>query len=261
MEKIFLILGVIMFFAMAGLVFAALDQLPHGLIDNAIVLGCLSLFVGFLFLIDLSDPLQTHSTEQTQTDNVEIIENTHAKHFSKHTTTHEMVNLPNGRIHEDMKKEIHIETQVLPSRQTPVFAKVNSGPEKRILTQDDFQESQIKNNQMVYYKSGYDSPPPSLVKRQSQYTTYQENHGYLNDQNQYNKSSQEQYKTTYVQGSVVDDGNFILKSKTECCSRNRNQVEPSSPSSPGYVANIAKMWERRSRSKSPKPFYGLQTNV
>lgn len=50
------------------MVFAALDQVPHQLVDNSIILGCLSFLVAFLFLIDLADPLGRRRTENTQTN-------------------------------------------------------------------------------------------------------------------------------------------------------------------------------------------------
>lgn len=55
---------------MGGLVLAAIDQVPHALIDNAIVMGLLSFLVAFIFLIDLSDPLPMRrvSTVQTETN-------------------------------------------------------------------------------------------------------------------------------------------------------------------------------------------------
>lgn len=67
-EKIFLTLGMLMFLIMGGLVLAAIDQVPHALIDNAIVMGLLSFLVAFIFLIDLSDPLPMRRTSHVQTN-------------------------------------------------------------------------------------------------------------------------------------------------------------------------------------------------
>lgn len=61
-----------------GLVFASIDQVPDELIDNAIVLGCLSFFVAFLFLIDVSEKMDKRRTDATQTDTSSI-----DRHFSK----------------------------------------------------------------------------------------------------------------------------------------------------------------------------------
>ncbi|XP_046660812.1 uncharacterized protein LOC124354418 [Homalodisca vitripennis] len=50
----FLVLGCIMFLIVGGLCLAAIDQVPHHLVDNAIVLGVLSIITGLLFLLDLA---------------------------------------------------------------------------------------------------------------------------------------------------------------------------------------------------------------
>ncbi|XP_031632508.1 putative cyclin-dependent serine/threonine-protein kinase DDB_G0272797/DDB_G0274007 isoform X2 [Contarinia nasturtii] len=68
-EKIFLIVGMLCFFAMGGIVLAAFDQVPWELHDNSIILGCLSFFVALVMLYDLSDPMARHVTDTTQTDN------------------------------------------------------------------------------------------------------------------------------------------------------------------------------------------------
>lgn len=59
----------IFFCVSGGLVFAAFDQVPSDLHDNAIVLGCLSFFVSLLILIDLADPMARHISDTTQTEN------------------------------------------------------------------------------------------------------------------------------------------------------------------------------------------------
>lgn len=58
-----------MFLIMGALVLAAIDQVPHALIDNAIIMGLLSFLVAFIFLIDLSDPLpMRRRTSHVQTN-------------------------------------------------------------------------------------------------------------------------------------------------------------------------------------------------
>lgn len=53
---------------LGALVLASIDQVPEDLIDNAIVLGCLSFFVAFVFLIDMSEKMGKHRSDATQTD-------------------------------------------------------------------------------------------------------------------------------------------------------------------------------------------------
>lgn len=77
-----------------GLVLASIDQIPEDLIDNAIVLGCLSFFVAFLFLIDMSEKMGNagkRRSDATQTDTNSI-----DRHFTKSqsmTTLNSQANL------------------------------------------------------------------------------------------------------------------------------------------------------------------------
>lgn len=74
--------------------FASIDQIPEDLIDNAIVLGCLSFLVAFLFLIDMSEKMGTagkRRSDATQTDTSSI-----DRHFTKSqsmTTLNSQANL------------------------------------------------------------------------------------------------------------------------------------------------------------------------
>lgn len=61
------------------MLFAAIDQVPSDLHDNAIILGCLSFFVAFLFLIDLGDPMGRKRSGATQTDTNSIDRNDQSK--------------------------------------------------------------------------------------------------------------------------------------------------------------------------------------
>lgn len=70
---------------------ASIDQIPDDLIDNAIVLGCLSFFVAFIFLIDLSERMGKRRSDATQTD-TSSIDRHHAKSQSL-TTLNSQANL------------------------------------------------------------------------------------------------------------------------------------------------------------------------
>lgn len=61
---------------------ASIDQVPDDLIDNAIVLGCLSFFVAFLFLIDMSEKMGKRRSDATQTDSSSI-----DRHYTKSLST------------------------------------------------------------------------------------------------------------------------------------------------------------------------------
>lgn len=51
-----------------GLVLSAFDQVPSDLHINAIILTCLSFFVGLMMLLDLADPMARYISDMTQTD-------------------------------------------------------------------------------------------------------------------------------------------------------------------------------------------------
>ncbi|XP_076273701.1 uncharacterized protein LOC143204775 isoform X1 [Rhynchophorus ferrugineus] len=55
-ELVFLGVGSILFIVIGSLCFAAIDSVPADLIDNAAVLGTLSLVTGALFLLDMGSP-------------------------------------------------------------------------------------------------------------------------------------------------------------------------------------------------------------
>ncbi len=79
-----------------GLVFAAFDQVPSDLHDNAIILGCLSFFVALLILIDLADPMARHTSDTTQTENI-LQNNGHIANPTNPTATSPL-KIPNGGI-------------------------------------------------------------------------------------------------------------------------------------------------------------------
>lgn len=58
----------LLFLIMGLIVLASIDQIPFGLIDNAIILGLMSILVAFIFLVDLSDPLAMRRRSTTQTE-------------------------------------------------------------------------------------------------------------------------------------------------------------------------------------------------
>jgi len=85
-EKFFLGLGALLFIIVGSLIYASLDSVPTGLVDNAAVLGTLALVTGLLFLLDigLSRPKrprteQLHKATQTDTasSSVDLLDKVH----------------------------------------------------------------------------------------------------------------------------------------------------------------------------------------
>ncbi|CAG9773999.1 unnamed protein product [Ceutorhynchus assimilis] len=56
MERILLGVGAVLFIALGSLAFASIDSVPPKLVDNAAILGTLSVLTGALFLLDMGGP-------------------------------------------------------------------------------------------------------------------------------------------------------------------------------------------------------------
>ncbi|XP_025836449.1 uncharacterized protein LOC112906475 [Agrilus planipennis] len=67
-EIVLLGIGIILFVILGSLEFAALDSVPHDLVDNAAILGCFSLATAILFLIDLAGPRKKDTKESIKTE-------------------------------------------------------------------------------------------------------------------------------------------------------------------------------------------------
>ncbi|CAH1973780.1 unnamed protein product [Acanthoscelides obtectus] len=72
-EYILLGVGAVLFIALGSLSYAALDSVPPDLVDNAAVVGTVSLVTAGLFLLDMAGPKAKKPTEPTQTKTKRII--------------------------------------------------------------------------------------------------------------------------------------------------------------------------------------------
>ncbi|GLV34936.1 uncharacterized protein CBL_09416 [Carabus blaptoides fortunei] len=124
MERLFLGLGAILFIVLGGLEFAALDSVPPDLVDNAAVLGTLSIIAGILFLMDLAAPRLKDSNKQSQT-----AAHLQLKPLDLTPVLHEMENgsfreTPlNG--HTRNEAELPAELPIEMEKHSPVFSRVN----------------------------------------------------------------------------------------------------------------------------------------
>lgn len=253
-----------MFFAMGGLVLAALDQVPSGLHDNAIILGVLSFIVGFLFLYDLSDPLRSTTSEMTQTIpeqprellQIETKLPTQTIGIPAPLSIEERLMIDEGRL-SPQNVEI-VKKNILPIRQTPrVIDESDIIKIHRPKSNPNLQQTTPKQPQ---WKEEF---RPKSVHYEMQ-EAYRDNRGFIEDHTRGRSGSSGgfQPRSSYMKGSVVDQGNFILKKNEICCNhRSRNHLRDDGPMTPGFVANTARLWERRTRSTSSNDILGLQTNV
>lgn len=158
-----------------GLVLASIDQVPDELIDNAIVLGCLSFFVAFVFLIDMSEKMGKRRTDSTQTDTSSI-----DRHFTKSqsmTTINSQANLmdsdDNGKNRDSMRStntQREISTQQTQQNQQSLNPFVNH-------QQNGEQRHQPLSHEQsfhVHYPEG--SQPPQSIRSTQHFptTTYSE---------------------------------------------------------------------------------------
>lgn len=258
-------MGVILFFAMGGLVLAAIDQVPSNLIDNAIVLGCLSFFVGLLFLIDISDPLRVTDNEATQTD-AERENLTPIEIQAKNTQSMQTVGVPapvsiEERLNiDESAKEINvIETNVLPSRQMP---RVIKEPDAIQIPKHSQNRYTIHAPSNVHWHDYDVESIPNYVKGDAKQV--QDNRGFIDEgiqqhlaphhyQPQYTRQqsqpvfnrSREQTRqpyrkshsvenfenlpqSSYLRGPEVDHNNIVMHqhNKDSCCSHRHRHQQP-----------------------------------
>ncbi|CAO1412118.1 unnamed protein product [Diamesa tonsa] len=277
-EKFFLAVGMLMFFGVGGLVFASIDQVPDDLIDNAIILGCLSFIVAFLFLIDLTDPMGKRKAGSTQTnatdENDSRINKQHQKQLististvdeqlqqQQHQQNYHSYN-PQNQHQQHQQRQVYpsqyvseefVQTQTLPTVQQPIFAKVKqptilnhfeTEPYKKILNRSTQQPPQHQQQHQQYSSVAH--------KRYQDPPNFNDNMSYAEDFDTRNKQ-------TYFPAQKVDQGKMIIrdysKQKSEppkCnCNEQHEQTDEDNEESPiksGYVSHVAKLWDNRMRS-------------
>lgn len=156
---------------------ASIDQVPEELIDNAIVLGCLSFFVAFVFLIDLSEKMAKRRTDATQTDSNSI-----DRHYSKSlsmTTINSQANLVesdenNRRNRESMRSNLR--QPDMNSQQTNPFVEQQPVSEpQRLVAHNGAAQQQTQPHQQQqfteYHDQGFHSQPHSIHSTQQFPTT------------------------------------------------------------------------------------------
>ena len=88
--------------SLGSLEFAALDSVPQDLVDNAAVIGTLSLVTAALFLLDMGGPKARKTAQQVQTP---------PRSISKPVETQQIYNIEKDGEHEKMQTQTQ-ETQV-----------------------------------------------------------------------------------------------------------------------------------------------------
>lgn len=152
-------------FPSGGIVFASIDQVPHDLIDNAIVFGCLSFFVAFVFLIDMSEKMGKRRSNATQTD-TSSIDRHHTKSLSS-TTINSQANLidsdESNRRNRDSMRQSNGQRNGS-SQQTGAQVQQSMNPfVNPPIANDQRQQSSQEQSFTDYH---HDSQPPSMHQTQ-----------------------------------------------------------------------------------------------
>ncbi|KAJ3645961.1 hypothetical protein Zmor_023577 [Zophobas morio] len=95
-EFVLLGVGTILFIVLGSLEFAALDSVPQDLVDNAAVIGTLSLVTAALFLLDMGGPKARKTAQQVQTP---------PRSISKPVETQQIYNIEKDGEHEKMQTQ------------------------------------------------------------------------------------------------------------------------------------------------------------
>lgn len=126
---------------------ASIDQIPDDLIDNAIVLGCLSFFVAFVFLIDLSEKMGKRRSDATQTDTSSI-----DRHYAKSqslTTLNSQANLMDSEETNRKNRESMRSTNVRTENSQQEFSQTQQ-------SSNPFVNNQHSSSQTPQHFSGQD---------------------------------------------------------------------------------------------------------
>ena len=159
--------------SLGGLVFASIDQVPDDLIDNAIILGCLSFVVAFLFLIDLTDPLGKRKTGSTQTNAIDEDTRTNKQHQKQLISTISTVDSAANLIDSEDRLDSRFQPQTLPLQPQQKDSHLQ---EHKSLTNNDQKQQQPPfesfippvQNQQQQRQSFHSYIPPEQLQHQQQ---------------------------------------------------------------------------------------------
>ncbi|CRK98012.1 CLUMA_CG011381, isoform A [Clunio marinus] len=265
-----------MFFGVGGLVFASIDQVPSELIDNAIVLGCLSFFVAALFLVDMSEKMGKRRSDATQTDSSSI--DRHNKSQSMTTLSsqaHLMDSDGNdGKNRDSMRSardalSMHSSNPFMNNKEKQEHG-FNSQPQSMHYPTstytEDVVESQILPTAQMPVFSKVKQPPvinhfetePYKKILSRPYTRYHD--PAQHHQDPFYEEFNNYRRQTYYQGPKVDQGKFVIRdysqqqqnqmqSSCTCPVHHdeelENQEQEDSAIKSGYVSQVARIWDER----------------
>ncbi|KAK4873713.1 hypothetical protein RN001_013073 [Aquatica leii] len=235
LETFLLGIGALLYIILGSLEFAALDSVPPDLVDNAAVLGSLSLITAVLFLIDLGGPRA---------------KKTSSKPLKIEVASKPLSVSPNEQDPESLQnKEIKMLEEF--SKQ----AKTDKNKTKRDLNGFDFKVSnpgEFRPTQNGYkkIKEGRESGRKFDIYGKDVPNQDVPNGAKDNENGDFDKHSpvwSQIRKGNYGKYDIVLPPHLYMQNDSPDGSR----TQPSSPSDPGYVQYTAKRWGQQSQ-KTPR---------
>ncbi|KAF5306869.1 hypothetical protein FQA39_LY00099 [Lamprigera yunnana] len=229
--EIFLLgIGALLYVVLGSLEFAALDSVPQDLVDNAAILGTLSLVTAILFLIDLGGPRAQKSTAEPL--KLQIV----TKPANSIQMAEEAGDVQN-------KEEINAKDK---SDQTKNKSETN-GYDFKVSSPSDFKTTQNGYKKMKERESG---------RRFDIYGKDAQDNDNFNENDAKNPGTDlEKHSPVWSQIRKGNYGKYdiVLPSYvyTTDYSPNGSRTQPSSPSDPGFVQYTAKTWGQQSQ-KTPR---------
>lgn len=279
---------------MGGLVLAAIDQVPHALIDNAIVMGLLSFLVAFIFLIDLSDPLPMRRVSSVQTNTnathemgIQANEQDQNQVKNGGSYARNIVQLPHPQVGQRIDKDYPRQPTLPADRRPPVSppqlplqprpikhqpnrvapAELPPRQQQIVVHTDSFPRAQepivghlLTPEKMSAQKWKVASKGAFIVDEVPKTRRYSDQiyDEHYEDDTMSRISSQSYVKTTEV--DTLPKTSMCRSNEMPAKETNKEFEEVDSPIVPGYVASTAKMWDKRSTTGNAKVL-GSNTRV
>ncbi|KRT80334.1 hypothetical protein AMK59_8146 [Oryctes borbonicus] len=222
-EIILLLIGAFLFVVLGGLELAALESVPSDLVDNAAILGTLSLVTAALFLLDIAGP-KGKSEKGIQhikvvRPEIQLIEKQIEPQIIKKTEVIEVTKIPNGKEANNFSNGVNMNI---------VY------PGQNGLTKDknSYKKMKDKPKKFDIYGKDVDSDTDEETKDEEEHSPV------------WSKIREGQY------------GKYEVNLPTFWQSKSSNESydrPPSSPGDPGYVQYTAKRWgQQQYQTKTPR---------
>lgn len=259
--------------------FASIDQVPGELIDNAIILGCLSFLAAFILLVDMSEPVDEQKKRRsgmTQTDAASIDQHFPKSHSS--ATVNSQANLVEPTSLDSVKTLPKIpETSstnpfIMSEKQSQRLNadqqnSLNSRAADSAFAEDVVESLSLPSMQMPVFSKVKATPAVAVHHLESEpyrkiiqgansptqqqpqpYSRYHDAALQHQDPSYYDDFNSMRNKT-YYQGPKVDQGKLVVRDYSSRSSPHVDVDPDNVPMQPGYVHQVASFWNSRSMDR------------